>query len=294
MTAVAVEMQSRARRGARALVAHPVLGVGLAVVAFLVVVAIFAPLIAPHPGDAGPSTDAAHMLAHPSWAHLFGTDQYGRDLFSRVIMGTRVSLPCAFGAILLATGIGLPLGLAAGYFGGKTDEVIMRLTDVFLAVPALLLALAFATVVSAGLTGALIAVGIAQWPWYARLVRGQAASVAGRPFIEAGKVAGLGHARILFRHVLPNAITPIIVQMSLEVGSVILLLAGLSYLGLGAQDPTPDWGVMVSQGQSFFTTNWWVAVFPGCAILLAAIGFNLLGDGLRDLLDPKEQPHGDA
>lgn len=288
MTAQEEAAAPRVRATLRAVFSNPVLAVGVTLIAGLLTAAVLAPWIAPYPGDAKSNTDTSSLLLAPSSEHFFGTDQYGRDIFSRVLFGARISLLTAFGAIALAVAIGLPLGLCAGYFGGKVDEMIMRITDIFLAVPALLLALAFATVISAGLVGTLIAVGISQWPWYARLARGQAASVAGRPYIEACRTAGLGHRRIVFRHILPNATTPVIVHMSLEVGSTILLLAGLAYLGLGAQDPLPDWGVMVSQGQAYFTTNYWVAIFPGAAILVAAVAFNLLGDGLRDVLDPKD------
>jgi peptide/nickel transport system permease protein len=183
--------------------------------------------------------------------------------------------------------IGVPLGLAAGYFGGAVDEVISRVTDVFLAFPALLLALAFAAVMQPSITNTVIAISVTWWPWYTRIVRGQAASVTGRPFVESAKATGIPHRTILFRHVLPNSITPIIVQVSLDVGGVILTASALSFLGLGAQDPTPDWGLMVSQGQAFFTTQWWLVTFPGAAIFLTAVAFNLLGDGLRDVLDPR-------
>jgi peptide/nickel transport system permease protein len=163
----------------------------------------------------------------------------------------------------------------------------MRVTDVFLAFPALLLALAFAAVMRPSLGNTVIAISLTWWPWYARIVRGQAASIAGRPFVEGSRALGISHWRILVRNVFPNAVTPVIVQVSLDVGGVILTAAALSFLGLGAQDPTPDWGLMVSQGQPFFTTHWWLVTFPGLAILLTAVAFNLLGDGLRDLLDPR-------
>jgi peptide/nickel transport system permease protein len=163
----------------------------------------------------------------------------------------------------------------------------MRITDVFLAFPALLLALAFAAVLPPSLTSTTLAISLAWWPWYTRLIRGQAASVTGRPYVESCRALGISRRRIIFRHVLPNAITPLIVEISLDVGGVILTAAALSFLGLGAQDPTPDWGLMVSQGQSYFTTQWWLVTFPGFAILFTALAFNLLGDGLRDVLDPK-------
>ena len=190
-------------------------------------------------------------------------------------------------SLLIACLVGIPLGVVAGYFGGVADEFVMRITDIFLAFPPLLLALAFATALPASLTSLTIAIAITWWPWYTRLVRGQAASVAGRPYVEACRALGIPSWRILLRHVLPNSVTPVIVQVSLDVGGVILTASALSFLGLGAQDPTPDWGLMVAEGQNYFTTQWWLVTFPGLAILLTALAFNLLGDGLRDVLDPR-------
>jgi peptide/nickel transport system permease protein len=267
--------------------ANPLLTIGGAVVLLIVLVAIFAPLIAPFPGDAGTATNPYAVLNAPSAAHWFGTDQVGRDIFSRVLFGARVSPVIAVIVLVLACLIGIPLGLAAGFIGGWVDEVIMRVTDVFLAFPPLLLALALAAVLPASLTSLTIAIAAVWWPWYVRLIRGQAASVAGRPYIEACHAAGISRRRIIFRHVLPNSITPVLVQVSLDVGGVILTASALSFLGLGAQDPVPDWGLMVAQGESYFTPDWWVVTFPGLAILMTAFAFNLLGDGLRDLLDPR-------
>jgi peptide/nickel transport system permease protein len=272
------------RRGLRA---NPLLVVGAVASTVIVVVALLAPLLAPFPGDAGTATHPFAVLHAPSAQHWFGTDNVGRDVFSRVLYGARISPLIALIVLLIAGAIGIPLGLAAGYFGGWIDEVIMRVTDIFLAFPPLLLALAFAAVLPATLTTVIIAIAISWWPWYVRLIRGQAASVAGRPYIEACRALGIPRRRIVLRHILPNSITPLIVQMSLDVGGVILTAAALSFLGLGPQDPIPDWGLMVSEGQAYFTTAWWVVTFPGIAILLTAFAFNLLGDGLRDLLDPK-------
>ena len=196
----------------------------------------------------------------------------------------------AFFVLLFSCLVGIPLGIVAGYFGGVIDDVLMRITDVFLAFPALLLALAFAAVLTPSIGNTTLAIALTWWPWYTRLIRGQAASVAGRQYIEAARALGVSHRRILLRHILPNSITPLIVQVSLDVSAVILTASALSFLGLGAQDPTPDWGLMVSQGQSYFTTQWWLVTFPGAAILLTAVAFNLLGDGLRDVLDPRRVP----
>jgi peptide/nickel transport system permease protein len=229
------------------------LWLGAAIVGALVVIAVFAPVIAPYPADAGSATHPLESFLAPSSEHWFGTDAVGRDVFSR----------------------------------GIVDNVLMRITDVFLAFPALLLALALASVLSPSVKNATLAIAVTWWPWYARLARGQAASVAGRPYIESCRALAISPWRTLFRHVLPNSVTPVIVQASLDVGGVILTAAALSFLGLGAQDPTPEWGLMVSQGQPYFTTQWWLVTFPGAAILLAALAFNLVGDGLRDRLDPR-------
>ena len=272
------------RRGLRA---NPLLVVGAVASTCIVVVALLAPLLAPFPGDAGTATHPFAVLHPPSAQHWFGTDNVGRDVLSRVLYGARISPLIALIVLLIAGAIGIPLGLAAGYFGGWLDEVIMRVTDIFLAFPPLLLALAFAAVLPATLTTVIIAIAISWWPWYVRLIRGQAASVTGRPYIEACRALGISRRRIILRHILPNSVTPLIVQMSLDVGGVILTASALSFLGLGPQDPIPDWGLMVSEGQAYFPTAWWVVTFPGIAILLTAFAFNLLGDGLRDLLDPK-------
>ena len=271
----------------RGLAANPLLTVGGALVLLIVFVAIVAPLIVPFPGDAGTATHPFEVLKAPSAAHWFGTDNVGRDLFSRVMFGARVSPVIAMIVLVIACLVGVPLGVAAGFLGGWVDELIMRVTDVFLAFPPLLLALALAAVLPASLTSVTIAIAAVWWPWYVRLIRGQAASVAGRPYVEACRALGVSRMRIIFRHILPNSITPVLVQVSLDVGGVILTASALSFLGLGAQDPVPDWGLMVSSGQSYFTPDWWMVTFPGLAILLTAFAFNLLGDGLRDLLDPK-------
>ncbi len=271
----------------RLLRANPLLAFAAALGLALVLVAVLAPLIAPHPADAGSATHPLDTFLPPSAHHLFGTDPVGRDLFSRVVYGTRISLTVAAAVIGFSILVGLPLGVVAGALGGVADTILMRITDVFLAFPALLLSLALAAVLSPSVTNATIAIAVTWWPWYARLARGTAASVAGRPFVEACRALGLSPLRTIVRHVLPNSLTPVIVQASADVGGVILTSAALSFLGLGAQDPTPEWGLMVNQGQAYFTTQWWLVTFPGAAILLTALAFNLLGDGLRDALDPR-------
>ncbi len=267
--------------------ANPLLLAGVLTAVFIVVVAAAAPLLAPFPGDAGTATHPFTVLKPPSAAHWFGTDQVGRDVLSRVVYGARISPLVAVIVLAIACLIGVPLGIVAGYFGGWVDEVIMRVTDIFLAFPSLLLALALAAVLPSSLTSLTIAIAVTWWPWYTRLIRGQAASVAGRPYIDSCRALGIPRWRIILRHILPNSVTPLIVQVSLDVGGVILTASALSFLGLGAQDPTPDWGLMVAEGQNYFTTAWWVVTFPGIAIMVTAFAFNLIGDGLRDLLDPR-------
>jgi peptide/nickel transport system permease protein len=273
-------------RAAEALRANPLLLAGGLLTVLVVLAALLAPLLAPHPADAGSATHPLAALRPPSGAHPFGTDEVGRDLLTRVLYGARVSPLVAVLVLAIACAVGVPLGVAAGYFGGVIDEVIMRVTDVFLAFPALLLALALAAMLRPSLGNATLAIAATWWPWYARLLRGQAAAVAGTPYVESARALGVPHWRILLRHVLPNTVTPLIVQVSLDAGGVILTASALSFLGLGAQDPSPDWGLLVSNGQPYFTTQWWLVTFPGLAILLTAMACNLLGDGLRDALDP--------
>jgi peptide/nickel transport system permease protein len=271
----------------RGLGANPLLVVGALMSALIVLIALLAPLLAPFPADAGSATHPFLVLHPPSAQHWFGTDNVGRDVYSRVLYGARISPLIAVIVLAISCAVGIPLGVAAGYFGGWLDETIMRVTDIFLAFPPLLLALALAAVLPASITTVIIVIALTWWPWYTRLIRGQAASVAGRPYIDSCRALGISPWRIIFRHILPNSITPLIVQVSLDVGGVILTVSALSFLGLGAQDPTPDWGLMVAEGQDYFLTSWWVVTFPGIAILVTAFAFTLLGDGLRDLMDPK-------
>jgi peptide/nickel transport system permease protein len=228
----------------------------------------------------GPSLQA------PSLAHPFGTDKFGRDLFSRVISGARLTLFIGLLAVAIACSIGSLLGMLAGYFGGKVDNVIMRLVDVMFSFPDILIALSVVALLGPSLRNAVIAVGISAIPWYARLVRGQTLRLKQEAFVEAARASGASAPWILARHVLPNCLTPIIVQVSLDVGYAILTTAGLSFIGLGAQPPTPEWGAMVTIGKDYILDQWWFATFPGLAILLAVMSFNLLGDGLQEALSP--------
>ena len=265
----------------------PLLTFGAVVASLVVLAGLLAPWITPYPEDAGAVVHPAQTLLAPSGAHWFGTDMVGRDIFTRVVFGARVSLGIVVVVVLISAVVGLTIGLAAGFFGGWLDSVLMRVTDIFLAFPALLLAVALAAVLSPSAMHAAMAIAFTWWPWYARLARGQAASIRRQGYSDAARVLGASRTRQLVRHVLPNASTPVFVQMSLDAAGIILTAATLSYLGLGAQDPTPEWGLMVAQGQSLSTTAWWVMTFPGLAILLTAVAFNFVGDGLQTVFDPK-------
>ncbi|WP_051662878.1 ABC transporter permease [Alicyclobacillus macrosporangiidus] len=261
----------------------------LLVILAMALAALFAPWLAPYPGDAHGQAHSAEAFQPPSARHPFGTDSVGRDLLSLVLFGGRISLSAGLIAIVCALCIGVPLGLVAGYAGGWVDEVIMRFTDVVLSFPALLLAVAISALLGPSLTNAILAIALSWWPWYTRLVRSQVAVVRTAGFVEAAILAGQPRAAIVTRHVLPNALTPIIVQASMDLGSVILTLAGLSFLGMGAQPPSAEWGLLVSQGRSYILSDWWYVTFPGLAILVAAGALNMVGDGLRDVLDPRQR-----
>lgn len=284
MTAIAVTPALRRLGFVRR---NPTLVLGVVLLALIVLVALLAPWLAPDPADAGTATHPFRVLAAPSSAHPFGTDLVGRDLLTRIMYGARISLRLVVEVLVIAGLVGIPLGLVAGYLGGHVDQVIMRVTDVFLAFPALLLSLAIAFVLTPSVSNMTIAIAVTWWPWYTRLVRGEAASIATRPYIESCRTLGVSPIRILLRHVLPNSVTPVLVQMSMDAGGVLLTAASISFLGLGAQDPTPEWGLIVSQGAQYFSTQWWFVTFAGLAILFTAMAFNLIGDGVRELLDPK-------
>lgn len=259
----------------------------LGVVILLVLTALVAPFIVPYPEHIEAETNPVDKLLPPSGKYFFGTDELGRDIFSRVIYGTRISLQTALIAVGLALLIGIPLGAIAGATGGMVDEVIMRITDIFLSFPPLLLAIAIAAFLGPSLENAMLAIAVSWWPWYTRLIRGQAVSIRERQFVKAAKAIGTPPARIIFGHIVPNCIAPVIVQASMDIGGVILTIASLSFLGLGAQPPTPEWGLMVSTSRNYFLNAWWYSIFPGLAIFVTVLVFNLLGDGLREILDPK-------
>ncbi|MDR7437961.1 MAG: ABC transporter permease [Armatimonadota bacterium] len=259
--------------------------VGAGIVAAVVAGAIFAPVLAPYPRHAGVFVDFDHALRHPSARNWLGTDDAGRDILSRILFGARISLALGMAVLALAVAVGVPLGVVAGYFGGRVGDVIMRVTDVFLAVPPIALALAVTAALRPTLTTAMVAIAFAWWPWYTRLVYGQVLSLREQQFVEASRAVGASAWRIAFREILPNTWSPVIVKATLDMGFVILTASGLSFLGLGAQPPTPEWGTMIAEGRNYLPGAWWAATFPGLAIFLTVLGFNLLGDGLRDVFD---------
>jgi peptide/nickel transport system permease protein len=261
--------------------------VGAVLLLLIVLSALAAPWLAPYPQDGTTATHATESLLAPSGSHLMGTDQVGRDVLSRLLYGGRTSLFIAVVVLFLSAAVGVTLGVIAGYAGGVVRDVIMRVTDVFLAFPALLLSLALAVVLQPSVRTAILAIAATWWPWYTRLTASIASSIRSRGYVDAARCLGVAPVRVMLRHVLPNSLTPVLVQLSLDAGGVILTAAALSYLGLGAQEPTSEWGLMVEQGQALFTTDWWVVTFPGLAILLTAFSFNVLGEGLRAALDPR-------
>ncbi len=265
--------------------------VALVCMAFLIAIAvsaIFAPLLTPYARQGMGDPDLTAKFKPPSIEHPFGTDGLGRDQVARLMFGARRSLSMGLLVVLIAIAIGAPLGMIAGYLGGWLDEAIMRVTDVFLAFPPLLLAIAIAAALGASYTNAVMAIAVTWWPWYARLARAQTLSVRERAYIEAAHSIGVRDRVIIGRHILPNIMTPIIVQGTLDVGAAILVAAGLSFIGLGTQAPFADWGVMISDGRLFFLSGrWWLSTFPGLAIFLTAMAFNFLGDSVRVAADPR-------
>lgn len=253
----------------------------------LILIAVIVPIILPAAEHINQDTNPADKLLAPSSSHIFGTDELGRDIFKRVLLGTRISLKTALIAVGVAILIGVPLGAVAGYFGGVIDEILMRITDIFLSFPSLLLSIVIAAFLGPSLNNATLAIAVTWWPWYARIARGQAVSLAERQFVKASQAMGAPANKIITKHIIPNCIAPIIVQASMDMGGVILTISSLSFLGLGAQPPTPEWGLMVSTSRNYFLNAWWYSIFPGLAIFFAVLVFNLLGDGLREILDPK-------
>ncbi len=262
--------------------------IGLAIIVLLILVAIFADVIAPYDPIVGGDLRTERLLP-PSAAHLMGTDGQARDIFSRIVFGSRLTLLVVTLVAVIATPIGLLIGTTAGYFGGWTDTVLMRLTDIFLAFPRLILALAFVAALGPGIENAIIAIAITAWPPYARLARAETLTIRNADHIDAIRLQGARAPRIIWGHVVPLCLSSVIVRVTLDMAGIILTAAGLGFLGLGAQPPQPEWGAMIADGRRFLIDYWWVATMPGLAIFVVSLGFNLLGDGLRDVLDPKAQ-----
>ena len=270
------------------IIRNPVSLVSLLIVACFIFLGTSALLIVPYPEDAwGLTYNVEKRFLSPSLEHPFGTDALGRDVFSRVLLGSSFSLVIAIGVIGLALFIGIPMGVVAGYYGGRIGTLLMRITDMFLAFPPLLLAIVLAATLGRGLLNLIMALAISWWPWYARLIYVQTNTVKTMPYIDAAKIAGIPNAKIIFRHVIPNALTPTLVQAALDMGSAILEAAGLSFIGVGVKPPTPEWGLLVSEGWQSINYAWWMVFFPGLAIMITVLGFNLLADALRESADPR-------
>ncbi|NDV00239.1 ABC transporter permease [Pseudoroseicyclus tamaricis] len=267
---------------------NPTAVIGAAIVVICILAAVLAPLITPYPSHVGAVVDFRARHLPPSWEHWMGTDNVGRDILTRVVYGMRISLLLAFVVLGVAVPVGTLLGLAAGYFGGWVEVVIMRLTDIALAIPGLVLLMAVATVFSPNLLTTMLALAALWWTWHARLIYAITRQLRSQEFVEAAETLGASTFHILFREILPNCVSALAVKTSLDCGFVILTGAALSFLGLGAQPPMPDLGTMVAGGTNYLPDYWWGSVMPGCAVLVIALGFNLLGDGLRDLFDVQE------
>jgi peptide/nickel transport system permease protein len=265
---------------------NPLAMVGLGIIGLLLLMAAFAPLIA---AQSPIAQDLAQRLRPPDAEHWFGTDELGRDIFARIVWGARITLTIVGLVVVIVAPVGLVVGTVAGYFGGWFDAALMRVTDIFLAFPRLILALAFVAALGPGIENAVIAIALTAWPPYARIARAETLTIRNADFIAAARMTGAGPLRIVFGHVVPLCTSSVIVRVTLDMAGIILTAAGLGFLGLGAQPPSPEWGAMIASGRKFLLDQWWVATIPGLAICVVSLGFNLLGDGLRDVLDPKQQ-----
>jgi peptide/nickel transport system permease protein len=261
---------------------------GLFIILALIVVAIFAEQLAPYSPYIGDLRTS--RLLPPSWAHPFGTDDQGRDILSRIIYGSRITLFVVVLVAVLAAPLGLLVGTVAGYAGGLVDAALMRITDIFLAFPRLILALAFVAALGPGIENAVIAIAITSWPPYARIARAETLTIRQSDYIAAVKLIGASPFRIVLRHIMPLCVSSVIIRVTLDMAGIILTAAGLGFLGLGAQPPMPEWGALIANGRLYVLDQWWVAAAPGAAIFIVSLAFNLLGDGLRDALDPKASP----
>lgn len=264
---------------------NPLAMIGLLITAALLFVAIFAPILAPH--DPITQELSRRLLPPGTPGNILGTDDFGRDILSRILYGSRITLYIVLLVILTAPVVGLIIGTVAGYFGGWVDTILMRITDIFLAFPKLILALALVAVLGPGMENAVLAIALTSWPPYARVSRAETLTVRNSDYIAAVKLQGAGPIRIIWGHVIPMCLPSVIIRVTLDMAGVILTAAGLGFLGLGVQPPLPEWGLMISAGRKFLFEQWWVATMPGLAIFIVSLGFNLLGDGLRDVLDPK-------
>jgi len=260
----------------------PVNALGTLLVVVVLIDALFGQVIAPY-SPTVPNYNA--IFSAPSLQHLFGTDEVGRDIFSRILCGARIALEVAVVVVGIGAGVGTVIGLIAGYFGGWVDEFLMRMTDVFLALPPLVLAIAIAAMLQPSLSHTMLALTVLWWPWYVRLIRGQVLSLREREYIEAARAVGVSPLGVMSRHLLPNTLAPLLVQISLDFGFAILAASSLSFIGLGVQQPSPDWGLMIADAQANIKSVWWAGAFPGFAIIFAVLGFNLFGDVLNDMLD---------
>lgn len=281
---ILTRLQASAGRTIRKLAEEPLGMAGFLILTLLIVVAIFAPLIAPYSPNVQMLSDA---LRPPSLAHLAGTDEFGRDIFSRLIWGTRITIQTVLSISIIVGPVGLIIGVVAGFFGGRTDAILMRATDIVLSFPSLILALSFAAALGAGLNTAIIAISLTAWPPIARLARAEALVVRNADYVAAARLYGASPLRILLFYIAPMCMPSVIVRLTLNMAGIILTAASLGFLGLGAQPPSPEWGAMISSGRKFMLDYWWVAVTPGIAILLTSLAFNIVGDTLRDLLDPR-------
>ncbi len=266
---------------------NPLFLIGLGLVVLLVIAAVFAPWITPYPEDAKFAIHFGSKLKPPSLDHFFGTDALGRDIFTRVVFGARMSIRIGLSVLAIALVIGVPLGLVAGYFGGRISDIIMRVSDIFLSFPSLLLPLAIAAALGPSITNAMIAIAVAWFPWYVRIVRAQVLTVREQLYVEAARSIGVSRFSILVKHILPNSMAPVVIQASMDMGYTILTAAGLSFIGVGARPPTVEWGLTITDARAYFLDFWWTVTFPGLAIFATVLAFNLVGDGLRDILDPK-------
>ncbi len=261
--------------------------IALVYIGLLILVAITAPFIAPHPDSIAGTPSEKEVLLAPSWSHPFGTDEFGRDLFSRILYGARISLMAGVITVFLSVSIGCILGVIAAGMRGIVDDVIMRITDIFLSFPMIVLAIVIAAFWGPSLRNAIIALSVCGWPFYARLVRGTAVSVRERPYVRAAQSIGASQRSVIFRHILPGSIGPVLTMASLDVGGIILMLAAMSFRGVGAQPPTPEWGLLINESRTYFLNAWWYMAFPGIAISLTVLAFNLLGDGLNEVVNPR-------